>query len=77
MLKKYLPDDGVAFEGECVFLLGGFDGIHSGHKKLIDRARCFSLPVGIMTIKGAKMKGFLFDMEEREEIFENLTLDTI
>ncbi len=72
MLKKYFLSDNLIMKEECILLLGGFDGVHSGHKKLVDRAMRFSLPVGIMTIRGVKGGGSLFDLSEREEIFENL-----
>ena len=52
----------------CVFLLGGFDGLHIGHKKLFDFASAFSLPVGVMTMTGVKGKS-LFTLSERREIF--------
>ena len=39
---------------KCVFLLGGFDGLHIGHKSLIERAKTFRLPVVMMTIDGIK-----------------------
>lgn len=71
-MKKYLLSDENVFHAPCVFLLGGFDGIHCGHKKLIEKAKEFYLPIGMMTINGAKSSSSLFTMEEREEIFEQL-----
>lgn len=53
----------------CVMLLGGFDGLHAGHKKLVERAKGFCLPIGIMTIVGGKDARNLFTLQEREEIF--------
>lgn len=38
----------------CVMLLGGFDGIHAGHRRLLERAKTYGLPVGIMAIDGGK-----------------------
>ncbi len=59
----------------CVMLLGGFDGLHAGHKKLVQRAKAFSLPIGIMTIVGGKEEKSLFTLEEREEIFKRVGVD--
>lgn len=61
---------------ECVLLLGGFDGIHKGHKKLLDRALSLSLKVGITTITGVKGNE-LFNIEEREEIFKRAGIDFV
>ncbi len=49
-------------------LLGGFDGLHIGHRQLLSRAKESGLPVGIMTIVGGK-NGALFTQNEREDIF--------
>ena len=59
----------------CVMLLGGFDGLHAGHKKLVERAKSFSLPIGIMTIVGGKEEKSLFTLQEREEIFKSAGVD--
>jgi len=72
MLEIFNFRDRKIREEECVFLLGGFDGFHSGHEKLLKKAREFPLPTGIMTIYGAKEGGSLFTLEEREYIFERL-----
>ncbi|MBQ8309025.1 MAG: riboflavin biosynthesis protein RibF [Clostridia bacterium] len=53
----------------CVMLLGGFDGLHLGHKQLMRRAQEYALPVGVMTIVGGKEAKSLFTFREREEIF--------
>ena len=59
----------------CVMLLGGFDGLHAGHKRLVERAKSFSLPIGIMTIVGGKENKSLFTLQEREEIFKSAGVD--
>ena len=59
----------------CVMLLGGFDGLHAGHKKLVERAKSFCLPIGIMTIVGGKDEKGLFTLQEREEIFKRAGVD--
>ena len=50
-------------------MLGGFDGLHIGHRKLLARAKESGLPVGLMTIVGGKEEENLFTFAEREEIF--------
>lgn len=60
----------------CVFLLGGFDGLHTGHRALLSCARAYGLPVGIMTIEGGKGEG-LFTLAERRKIFEAQGLDFV
>ena len=44
MLTMLAPDAG-RFSQPCVLLLGGFDGIHLGHKTLLDAAKAYDLPV--------------------------------
>ena len=58
-------------------LLGGFDGLHLGHRKLVFRAREYGLPVGMMTIVGGKEQNSLFTFEEREAIFKNVGVDFV
>ena len=58
----------------CVMLLGGFDGLHVGHRLLLARAKEYGLPVGVMTIVGGK-DGQLFTFSEREKIFESAGVD--
>lgn len=55
-------------------LLGGFDGLHVGHRKLLSRAKASGLPVGVMTIVGGKGEG-LFTENEREDIFRRNGVD--
>ena len=57
-------------------LLGGFDGLHVGHRKLLQCAKKSGLPVGIMTIVGAKEQG-LFTFREREDIFRESGIDFV
>lgn len=57
-------------------LLGGFDGLHLGHRQLLSRAQQSKLPVGIMTIIGGKDDG-VFTLAEREEIFRLVGFDFI
>lgn len=60
----------------CVFLLGGFDGLHAGHSALLAHAREYGLPVGIMSIEGGKGDA-LFTFAERREIFAAQGVDFV
>ena len=54
--------------GPCALLLGGFDGLHLGHRVLLECAKKSGLPVGITSITGGKGKA-LFTQTEREYLF--------
>ena len=58
-------------------LLGGFDGLHVGHRRLLEKAKESGLPVGLMTIVGGKEAGCLFTFSEREEIFRQTGADFV
>lgn len=58
----------------CAALLGGFDGLHIGHRVLLEKAKSTGLPVGVMSIVGGKGED-LFTLSEREEIFRSLGVD--
>ena len=66
---------GDCFSNPCVLLLGGFDGLHKGHVTLLNRAKQYGFPVGIMTIEGGKAGGDLFTLAEREHIFSAAGLE--
>ncbi len=57
-------------------LLGGFDGLHVGHRELLSRAKDSGLSVGVMTIVGGKEK-CLFTFAEREDIFKTADVDFV
>ncbi len=57
-------------------LLGGFDGLHLGHRQLLSRAKQSGLPVGAMTIWGGKT-GSIFTLKEREDIFSRAGVDFV
>lgn len=57
-------------------LLGGFDGLHVGHRRLLSCAKQSGLPVGVMTIIGGK-QGNLFTFLEREQIFAENGVDFV
>jgi len=58
-------------------LLGGFDGLHVGHRLLLARAKKSGLPVGVMTIVGCKDGQSLFTFAEREIIFKESGADFV
>lgn len=58
-------------------LLGGFDGLHLGHRRLLSRAKESGLCVGVMTIAGGKENGSLFTFAERERIFKENGADFV
>ncbi len=58
-------------------LLGGFDGLHLGHRRLLSCAKQSGLPVGLMTIVGGKAQENLFTFEEREDIFRESGADFV
>ena len=74
MLKTVVFSNQYQGGEPCVMLLGGFDGLHIGHRRLLARAKERALPVGVMTIVGGKGEP-LFTTEEREEIFSRLGAD--
>lgn len=57
-------------------LLGGFDGLHVGHRRLLSYAKTSGLPVGVMTIVGGK-EGNIFTFAERERIFKAHGVDFV
>ncbi len=61
----------------AAMLLGGFDGLHIGHRELLRRAKQSGLPVGLMTIVGGKERESLFTFAERENIFKNAGADFV
>lgn len=76
MLKTVFLTDNQEAGREVAMLLGGFDGLHVGHRVLLARAKASGLPVGIMTIAGCKDKG-IFTFEEREIIFKESGVDFV
>lgn len=74
MLNEWTEEGTTEYAAPCVLLLGGFDGLHAGHKKLLDRAKAYGLPVGVMTILGGKGQA-LFTLSERREIFARAGAD--
>ena len=77
MLKTVWLTDNQNLCNGCAMLLGGFDGLHVGHRLLLSRAKNSGLPVGIMTIVGGKGESNLFTFREREEIFKSGGVDFV
>lgn len=67
VMSDFLNTDARS-EEPCALLFGGFDGLHLGHRALLDRAKKSGLPVGITSIFGGKGKE-LFTKSEREFLF--------
>ena len=76
MLKTVWLTEQPNNEKGVAMLLGGFDGLHAGHRKLLSRAKNSGCSVGLMTIVGGKEKG-LFTFAEREEIFKEAGADFV
>ena len=75
MLKTVELTEQRNTDGGCAMLLGGFDGLHLGHRRLLVRAKESGLPVGVMTISGGKETESLFTFREREDVFKRAGAD--
>jgi len=75
MLEIVAFYDNLDFRG-CALVLGGFDGVHIGHRRLFARAKLQGVPVGVMTIVGAKGEA-LFTLDERLSIFREAGADFV
>ena len=77
MLKTVWLTEQLDTKKGTAMLLGGFDGLHIGHRRLLSYAKESGLPVGVMTIIGGKEQNGLFSFEEREEIFRLAGVDFV
>lgn len=77
MLKTVWLTENTDITNGCAMLLGGFDGLHIGHRQLLACAKESGFPVGLMTIVGGKTDGSLFTFAERESIFKNSGADFV
>ncbi len=59
---------GQNYNEPCALVLGGFDGLHLGHRRLISEAKKTGLPVVLTAMYGGKGKQ-LFTKEERAYLF--------
>ena len=75
MLNTVRFNENYIIGQDCVLVLGGFDGLHIGHKSLVSRAKEYGLPVGIMSIVGGKDGESLFTKQERERVFASVGAD--
>jgi riboflavin kinase/FMN adenylyltransferase len=76
MLKTVFLTKNYKEKSPCVILLGGFDGAHLGHRSLVERAKEYGLPIGIMTIVGGKGE-YVFTPQERLALFSDLGIDFV
>ncbi len=67
---------GEKFPSPCALVLGGFDGLHLGHRALLQRAKESGLPVVLTTMLGGKGKA-LFTKKERELVFSRAGVDAV
>ena len=77
MLKTVWLTENKDLSKGCAILLGGFDGLHVGHRRLLARAKESGLPVGVMTIFGGKGEQGLFTFPERARIFKESGADFV
>ena len=75
MLKTIKLNENCNVHG-CALVLGGFDGMHLGHHRLIARAKEVGAPIGLMTIVGGKGDS-LYTLEERLDIFRKAGVDFV
>ncbi len=74
MLEIYRYGESVCVP--CALVLGGFDGLHLGHRALLKEAKKTGLPIVITTILGAKGSA-LFTERERAFVFDNTGIDFV
>ena len=60
----------------CALVLGGFDGLHLGHRVLLAEAKKAGLSVAVTTMFGGKGKA-LFTRAEREFLFARAGVDIV
>ena len=67
---------GESIPTPCALVLGGFDGLHLGHRALLNAAKKTGLPIAITTILGGKGSA-LFTAKERAFVFDNIGIDFV
>ena len=70
-----------SLQQDCVLLLGYFDGVHIGHRKLIAKAKAIAAErgclVGITTFYDSKNGRQIYTFAERVRLFEQLGIDFV
>ena len=85
---KILKDNNFHIDERCILALGNFDGIHLGHKALLEKAVRLAgnnaLKAGVYTFNvntksflGARDFSLLTTDEEKNEIFEHFGVDFV
>ncbi len=78
---KIIPFGEKKYENSCVLLLGYFDAMHIGHRKLIADAKQIAIregiETGLMTFTGAKKGGQVFVFEERLRLYRETGIDFV
>lgn len=78
---KLIDFDTGSYGEPCVLLLGYFDGVHIGHRKLIEKAeevaRALCCETGIMTFYDSKNGGQIYLFDERALLFGQLGIDFV
>lgn len=77
MLKTVWLNEKSDNGAQTAMLLGGFDGMHIGHRQLLSVAKKRGLSVGVMTIVGGKGEKNLFTFSERERILKDVGADFV
>nr|MBR6778020.1 riboflavin biosynthesis protein RibF [Clostridia bacterium] len=75
MLNKVWLTDKKSEYG-ATLLLGGFDGLHLGHRQLLACAKKYPYSIGVMTIFGGK-GDCIFTQEERRLVFKEAGADFV
>lgn len=87
-MKCIRSDVGISFPGGTAVTLGKFDGVHLGHRKLVEivkeKAEAYNIPSVVFTFDGLpesivprEKQKFLTLSEEREQIFEDLGVEVL
>ena len=83
-IKVYNYTDGTELSGKRVIALGFFDGVHRGHRdiieKAIEEAKKLSVPAAVFTFLGesfALKGGHIYSTEEKLSILEDIGADEV
>jgi len=83
-IKVYSYTKGTRLVGRRVIALGFFDGVHRGHRAIIEgavkEAKELSLPSAVFTFKGdgfALKGGHIYSTEEKLQILDSIGIDEV